>query len=88
MGNFMGPAYFVIAILGCADGSQTCTRVATMPAHYADQQSCSASVASALAASTDFDFPTLVAECQPITKRPAASRDTRAPAIPANARRS
>ncbi|HET7709254.1 MAG TPA: hypothetical protein VFK50_06950 [Sphingomicrobium sp.] len=84
----MGPAYFVIAILGCADGSQACTRVATMPAHYADRQSCAMSAARALEANADFDFPTLIAECQPMARRTAASREGRPPAIPADARRS
>ena len=83
----MGPAYFVIAILGCADGSQACTRVATMPAHYADRQSCAASTARALEVSTDLDFPTLVAECQSVTKRPAASRERQPALLPAGARR-
>jgi hypothetical protein len=82
----MGPAYFVIAILGCADGSQACTRVATMPAQYADQQSCAASVSAALESSTDLDFPNLVAECQAVAKRPAASRDPRRQSLPAAAR--
>ena len=27
----MGPGYFIIAILGCADGSADCTPVATPP---------------------------------------------------------
>ena len=27
----MGPGYFVIAILGCADGGSACTPVATLP---------------------------------------------------------
>ena len=31
----MGPGYFVIAILGCADGGSACTPVATLPTHYA-----------------------------------------------------
>ena len=83
----MGPAYFVIAILGCADGSQGCTQVATMPAQYADQQSCAASVNAALTANTDLDFPTLVAECQPVAKRPAAARKERPIVVPASARR-
>ena len=28
----MGPGYFVIAIMGCADGGSACTPVATLPA--------------------------------------------------------
>jgi hypothetical protein len=85
----MGPGYFVIAILGCADGSSACTRVATMPVQYATEQSCSAEVRRALEANTDLDFPNLVAECQPIAARPSADRKHERPrAIPASARRS
>lgn len=83
----MGPAYYVIAILGCADGSQACSRVATMPAQFESRQACAASTAKALAANTDFDFPTLVAECQAVTARPAAGRGPRPAVIPAGARR-
>jgi len=68
----MGPAAFVIAILGCADGSTACTTVATMPSHYATEASCSAATGSALAQSTDFDFPTIVAECRAVSNVPAA----------------
>ena len=83
----MGPAYFVIAIMGCADGSQACTRVATMPSQYATEQACAASVQSALASSTDLDFPTLVAECKPVSARPSATREQKPAIVPASARR-
>jgi hypothetical protein len=83
----MGPAYFVIAIMGCADGSQACTRVATMPTQYASEQACAASVQSALAANTDLDFPTLVAECKPVSTRPSATREQKPAIIPASARK-
>ena len=85
----MDAAYFVIAILGCADGSQSCTRVTTMPVQYADQQSCAASVQAALAANTDLDFPNLVAECQPVSQRQAAAARKGKPiVVSAAARRS
>ena len=84
----MGPAYFVIAILGCADGSQACTRVATMPTQYANQQACAASVQSALVSNDDLDFPTLVAECQAVKVQPGASRQKRPAIVPASARKS
>ena len=83
----MGPAYFVIAIMGCADGSQACTRVATLPTQYADQQTCAASVQSALASNTDLDFPTLVAECKLVSARPGAAREQKPPIVPASARK-
>jgi hypothetical protein len=84
----MGPGYFVIAILGCADGSSACTRVATMPAQYATEQSCSAEIGKALEASTDLDFPNLVAECRQVAARPSADRRSKPVVLPASARRS
>ena len=57
----MGPGYFVIAILGCADGGTGCTPVATLPRHYASADQCSAAAAPALEANSNFDFPTLLA---------------------------
>ena len=69
----MGPGFFFIAILGCADGSAVCAPVATMPTRYESRASCAAATGPALAASTDFDFPTLLAECR-AGKVPAAGR--------------
>ena len=73
----MGPVAYVIAILGCSDGSAACTTVATMPAHYASEASCGAATGSALAQSTDFDFPTIVAECRAVRSVPAAQATER-----------
>ena len=80
----MGPGYFIIAILGCADGSAACTPVATVPTRYESRAACSAATGLALAANSDFDFPTLVAECRPASVPAAATRDQRRPA-PASA---
>lgn len=60
----MGPGYFVIAILGCADGGNACTPVATLQTQYATQAECSAATSAALEANNNFDFPTLVARCR------------------------
>lgn len=77
----MGPGFFVIAILGCADGSAACTPVATMPTRYETRAACAAATAPVLMASGDFDYPTVLAECRP-AKAPAAQRApaSRAPA--------
>jgi hypothetical protein len=72
----MGPAYYVIAILGCADGSEQCTPLATVPTRYESDAACAAAVVPALEARTDFDFPTLVAECRPVVL-PVANSDER-----------
>jgi hypothetical protein len=61
----MGPAYFVIAVLGCADGGSQCTPVATLPTQYASEEQCLASTGAALLENNNFDFPTLVARCRP-----------------------
>ena len=60
----MGAGYFVIAILGCADGGSACTPVATLQTHYATQAQCAAAEGAALMANSNFDFPTLVARCR------------------------
>ena len=60
----MGPGYFVIAILGCADGGSACTPVATLPQHYATAEECTEASAPALEENSNFDFPTLVARCR------------------------
>ena len=69
----MGLGFFVIAILGCADGSAACTPVATMPTRYESRAACVAATAPALMANGDFDYPTILAECRP-AKAPAAQR--------------
>ena len=82
----MGPGYFVIAILGCADGGSACTPVATLPTQYASQAECSAATNAALELNTDFDFPTLRAQCRAGSAPNAAA--IRVPArAPAGARR-
>jgi acyl-CoA synthetase (AMP-forming)/AMP-acid ligase II len=77
----MGPGYFVIAILGCADGGSACTPVATLETRYASEAQCSAATGAALIENSNFDYPTLVARCraeQPKSadaqKRPADKR--------------
>jgi hypothetical protein len=82
----MGPGYFIIAILGCADGSAACAPVATMPTRYESRATCSAAISDALAANTDLDFPSLIAECRSSAIPAAAASERRQP-IPAGALR-
>jgi hypothetical protein len=80
----MGPGYFIIAIMGCADGSAACTPVATIPTHYATRADCSAAAPATLAANATFDFPSLVAECQSMTRAASdgeSAEPVRAPVI-------
>jgi acyl-CoA synthetase (AMP-forming)/AMP-acid ligase II len=78
----MGPAFFVIAILGCADGGTSCTPVTTLQTHYATEAECTDAAGAALIENSQFDFPTLLARCRPeqaksadaITPRPEKHR--------------
>ena len=79
----MGPGYFVIAILGCADGGSACTPVATLQTRYESAGQCAAATVAALEANSDFDFPTLLARCRPARPRSAPTRArTAAPGEP------
>ena len=69
----MGPGYFVIAILGCADGGSACTPVATLPVRYESAAQCESSTIAALEANSNFDFPTLHAQCRAGSNAKAAS---------------
>lgn len=81
----MGPAYFVIAIMGCADGGAACTPVATLPTQYATAGQCTAATGRALEDNNNFDFPTLVARCRRGASDSAAAEPVRV--LPAGARR-
>jgi hypothetical protein len=82
----MGPGYFVIAILGCADGGTACTPVATLQTRYSNEAECSAATAEALETNTEFDFPTLLARCRS-EKAPASAETQREKPLPVRASR-
>ena len=82
----MGPGYFVIAILGCADGGSACTPVATLQTRYASEAECSAATSAALEANSNFDFPTLLARCRGASARGTAEQSSGKP-ISASVRR-
>jgi acyl-CoA synthetase (AMP-forming)/AMP-acid ligase II len=69
----MGPVYYVISILGCADGSAQCVPAATMSRHYETEAVCRAAQRDALMEASDLDFPSLVAQCTAVKARPAST---------------
>ena len=75
----MGPISYVIAILGCADGSGSCQTVATLAPRYQNEAQCIAARDSALDANSDLDFPTLIAQCRKSGAHPAAAEATPKP---------
>jgi hypothetical protein len=82
----MAPAYFVIAILGCADGGSSCTPVATLQTHYSTEAECSAATSAALETNSNFDFPTLLARCRAGSAPASAAVEHDRP-LPARVRR-
>jgi hypothetical protein len=75
----VGPAYFVIAIMGCSDGGVGCRTVATPAAHYASEQACLAAREDSLMANSDLDFPTLFARCLPVSRKASTAAPAPAP---------
>ena len=75
----MAIGYFVIAILGCADGGSACTPVATLPARYESQSQCAAAAVPALEANSNFDYPTLLARCKSSVTKTGATAPRRSP---------
>jgi acyl-CoA synthetase (AMP-forming)/AMP-acid ligase II len=76
----MGPGYFIIAILGCADGGSACTPVATLETHYTSEAQCTAASGAALMENSNFDYPTLVARCRRAETKSADAK--KVPALP------
>jgi hypothetical protein len=60
----MGPAVFIIAILGCGETETSCQQVATAPAHYSSFAECTRATDEALARTEGVDFPIVVAQCK------------------------
>jgi hypothetical protein len=60
----MGPALYIIAILGCADGGDLCQQVRLAPTTYVSADACALAVPAVLARSTDVDAPEIKAECR------------------------
>jgi hypothetical protein len=59
----MGPATFLIAILGCGEAEAPCQQVRTLETRYESQAACSAATDAALMRNSDADFPVIVARC-------------------------
>ena len=60
----MHPVFYVIAILGCTEGSHICQQQRIEPIRYQTPAACNSAVPAALQRSTDIDFPMIEASCQ------------------------
>lgn len=69
----MGPAYFVLAIMGCGDGGAQCAEARVEPTRYVTAAQCQADLPKALARNTDLSFPVITAACRISGLRVAAT---------------
>jgi hypothetical protein len=60
----MEPFYFVMAIMGCADGSTQCAEARVVPVRYASVAQCQAAMPAMLERNSDIDYPVISAACR------------------------
>lgn len=60
----MDPIFSVLAIIGCADGSDQCAEARVEQPHYVSIQACQAAMPAALQRNTDLAFPVIAAACR------------------------
>ncbi|MDP8994293.1 MAG: hypothetical protein M3N07_04790 [Pseudomonadota bacterium] len=59
----MGPAIYLIAILGCGEGAEPCEPVAIAEPRYESREACLAATEAQLARRLDLQYPIVVAQC-------------------------
>lgn len=60
----MGPAFYVLAILGCGEADTACQQVAVAETRYETVEACNAATADAVMRNSDLAFPVVVAQCK------------------------
>ena len=59
----MGSIFYVMAIMGCGDGSAACAQARVEPVRYQSIQACQAAMPGALQRNSDLSFPVISAAC-------------------------
>lgn len=70
----MGPAYFVLAVMGCGDGAAECQLVREERRLYASEVACIADAQQALEGAVELSFPEIMADCRRISPEMAQAR--------------
>ena len=60
----MGPAFYIMAILGCGEAEAACEQVATVAVRYESEAACTAATAARIEEHSAAPYPVLVAQCQ------------------------
>ena len=75
----MEPLYFVMAIMGCGDGTSNCAQARVEPVRYATIQQCQAAMPAALIRNSDIDYPVVSAACRSVGQQLVQIRQDRRP---------
>lgn len=59
-----------MVLIGCAQGGDQCTPIATMPIAYRSAASCMSARSEMVAATSDLGYDRVVAECRPQATAP------------------
>lgn len=70
----MGPAIFVMAIMGCGEAEAPCLEVGRVDARYESREACVAETEAQVLRHAGIDYPVVVAQCLPAGARPAELR--------------
>ena len=68
----MGPALYLIAILGCGETDAPCQEVRIVETRYQSEAACMAATPRAIEANLDLAFPAVVAQCRHADAAPRA----------------
>ena len=60
----MGPAFYVMAILGCGEAETACEPVANVATQYQSAEACNADTTAAVEKHLDTLYPVVVAQCR------------------------
>jgi hypothetical protein len=72
----MGPAYFVLAVLGCSDAETACREVRLVDVHYQNAPACMAAMDEQLSRNSDIAYPVVMGRCQPASPQMAERSKT------------
>ena len=70
----MGPALYLIAILGCGESDASCQEVQIAEPRFESQAACTEATATVLERYTDLAYPSVVAQCRPAGASPTQLR--------------
>jgi hypothetical protein len=60
----MEPLFYVMAIMGCGDGSDQCAQARVEQVQYRSIQACQAAMPAALQRNSDLSYPVISAACR------------------------